>query len=428
MNNQQYPLPEGWEWKPLSSLAIIVSGGTPSREVPDFWEPPLHAWVTPTDITGKSGRFLFDAKERISDVGLSNSSATMLPIGTILMTSRATLGEAKIARIPCCTNQGFKSLVPKSDVPSEYLYYLLQFFKEEYKKLGIGSTFLEVNKKDTAQFQLPVSPPSLRPKIANILCEVDDHIDSTLELIGKYEVTKQGLMSDLFSRGIDPATGLLRPSISEAPELYRDTPIGSLPKEWDVLPASLICERVIDCKNRTPPERDEGFAVVKTFNIKDGELVFDTLTFTDRLSFDIWTARGVPSPGDIVITREAPVGESFLIEENMPQLCLGQRTMLYRPDPNVIESDFMYFATRSLRFQKRLLDMAGGSTVGHVRVGDVKDMLFPIPSSVEQKAIAKNCTAINKKLRAEKAMLDKLKAHKAGLMRDLLTGKVPVSA
>lgn len=315
---------------------------------------------------------------------------------------------------------------PLPGVNAKWLYYQLQNFDLTKLNEATGVPSIGRDLLYRVEFFTPYEP--IQERIAEILSSLDDQIAVTEQLLDKNISIKKGMMTDLFSRGIDPATGLLRPSISEAPELYRDTPIGSLPKEWDVLPASLICERVIDCKNRTPPERDEGFAVIKTFNIKDGELVFDTLTFTDRLSFDIWTARGVPSPGDIVITREAPVGESFLIEEDMPQLCLGQRTMLYRPDPNVIESDFMYFATRSPRFQKRLLDMAGGSTVGHVRVGDVKEMLFPIPSSVEQKAIAKSCTAINKKLRAEKAMLDKLKAHKAGLMRDLLTGKVPVSA
>lgn len=314
----------------------------------------------------------------------------------------------------------------KDEYDYAYVFYSLQH--KNITSFIKGGTRAKLNQSELKQITIWDAPYTVQKKIGVLLQALDKEIDAGRELINKYKLIKLGMMSDLFSRGIDPATGLLRPSISEAPELYRDTPIGSLPREWDVLPASLVCERVIDCKNRTPPERDEGFAVIKTFNIKDGELVFDTLTFTDRLSFDIWTARGVPSPGDIVITREAPVGESFLIEEDMPQLCLGQRTMLYRPDPNVIESDFMYFATRSPRFQKRLLDMAGGSTVGHVRVGDVKDILFPIPSSVEQKAIAKNCTAINMKLRVEKAMLDKLKAHKAGLMRDLLTGKVPVSA
>lgn len=314
----------------------------------------------------------------------------------------------------------------KDEYDYAYVFYSLQH--KNITSFIKGGTRAKLNQSELKQITIWDAPYTVQKKIGVLLQALDKEIDAGQELINKYKLIKLGMMSDLFSRGIDPATGLLRPSISEAPELYRDTPIGSLPREWDVLPASLVCERVIDCKNRTPPERDEGFAVIKTFNIKDGEFVFDTLTFTDRLSFDIWTARGVPSPGDIVITREAPVGESFLIEEDMPQLCLGQRTMLYRPDPNVIESEFMYFATRSPRFQKRLLDMAGGSTVGHVRVGDVKDMLFPIPSSVEQKAIAKNCTAINMKLRVEKAMLDKLKAHKAGLMRDLLTGKVPVSA
>lgn len=426
MSKDLFDLPEGWSWQPLSALAEIVSGGTPSREVAEYWSPTEIAWVTPTDITGSDGRHLTSSKERISKAGLQKSSAAMLPVGTVLMTSRATLGQAKISAVECCTNQGFKSLVPKTGVPSEYLYYLVQLFKTRYEQLGIGSTFLEVSKKDTEKFMLPVAPEGQRTSIAKILGCVDNQIDATQALIDKYTAIKQGMMADLFSRGIDPETKALRPTFEEAQELYHETPLGMLPKGWDVVPASTICERVIDCKNRTPPERNEGFAVIKTSNIKNGELIADSLTFTDEHSYHIWTARGVPQAGDVVITREAPVGESFLITDEMPSMCLGQRTMLYRPDPEAIQPMFMYFATRSPRFMKKLIDMAGGSTVGHVRVGDIKDMVFPKPNLSEQEHISQACLAISDKLRSEKEFLEKLISQKAGLMQDLLTGKVPV--
>lgn len=436
MNNQQYPLPEGWEWKPLSSLATIVSGGTPSREVPDFWEPPLHAWVTPTDITGKSGRFLFDAKERISDIGLSNSSATMLPIGTILMTSRATLGEAKIARIPCCTNQGFKSLVPKSDVPSEYLYYLLQLFKEKYQKLGIGSTFLEVNKKDTEKFLLPVAPPRLRPKIANILCELDDYIDSTVELIGKYEVTKQGLMADLFSRGIDPATGQLRPSVQDAPELYHETPLGFLPKGWEALTMQSVAD---DSRGSTvigpfgsdlvaSDYRPEGVPVVFVRDVKESSFRWVSDTFISNEKAQQLSAHSV-TKGDVVVTK---MGLPPCIAATYPDdmLCgvITADIIRIRPNADKVLSEWLSLVINSNEVKKQVEKITAGVTRPKVTLKDFRQLQGRFPTRTEQHEILKRLTPINSSIKMGELTLAKLQRQKAGLMRDLLTGKVPVSA
>ncbi|EPT2692032.1 restriction endonuclease subunit S [Vibrio vulnificus] len=317
-------------------------------------------------------------------------------------------------------------VAPVEGVNSKWLYYQLQNF--ELKKLNEATGVPSISRDYLYRVEFYTPDESVQTKIAEVLTTIDNQIDATQALIDKYTAIKQGMMADLFSRGIDPETKALRPTFEEAPELYHKTPLGMLPKGWGVVPASTICERVIDCKNRTPPEHNEGFAVIKTSNIKNGELIADSLTFTDEHSYHIWTARGVPQAGDVVITREAPVGESFLITDEMPSMCLGQRTMLYRPDPEAIQPMFMYFATRSPRFMKKLIDMAGGSTVGHVRVGDIKDMVFPKPNLSEQELISQACLAISDKLRTEKEFLEKLISQKSGLMQDLLTGKVPVPA
>ncbi|MFM5154178.1 restriction endonuclease subunit S [Aeromonas veronii] len=432
MNNQQYPLPEGWEWKPLSSLATIVSGGTPSREVPDFWEPPLHAWVTPTDITGKSGRFLFDAKERISDVGLSNSSATMLPIGTILMTSRATLGEAKIARIPCCTNQGFKSLVPKSDVPSEYLYYLLQLFKEKYQKLGIGSTFLEVNKKDTEKFLLPVAPPSLRPKIANILCELDDHIDSTLELIGKYEVTKQGLMADLFSRGIDTATGQLRPSVHDAPELYQETSIGLLPKEWEVCPLGSISSIAsgITLGKDLSKMTTVRVPYLRVANVQDGYLDLTEVKFVDVPEAE--ATKYLLLYGDVLMNEGGDfdkLGRGAVWRNEVEGCCHQNHVFRVRTVQAELRPEFLAYWSAST-YGKRYFILNSKQSTNLASINSTQLKAFPVakPSVDEQSAIEDRLQSIDRMIDMCQLDVDKLKQQKSGLMRDLLTGKLPVNA
>ena len=147
-------VPKEWNVKTLGQVCNIVSGGTPDRACPEYWEGGTIPWATPTDITGNNGRVINKTKEYITKKGLRNSSAKIVPPGSLLMTSRATIGEIKINEVEMCTNQGFKTLVPYEEIDSWFLYYQMRFFKQKYEALGSGSTFLEVSKKDTDKFAI----------------------------------------------------------------------------------------------------------------------------------------------------------------------------------------------------------------------------------------------------------------------------------
>jgi type I restriction enzyme, S subunit len=111
-----------WITTPLERLADISSGGTPSRENDDFWNGDI-PWVTPSDITKCKTNYLYDTQDFITQKGLFSSSAKLLPAGTLLFTSRATIGEIKISTKQISTNQGFKNLVPKDCVDVNFLFY-----------------------------------------------------------------------------------------------------------------------------------------------------------------------------------------------------------------------------------------------------------------------------------------------------------------
>src|SRR6266403_1053476 len=105
----------------------------------------------------------------------------------------------------------------------------------------------------------------------------------------------------------------------------KETEVGLIPEEWDVVTASDVCNLVVDCKNRTPPVVNESdYAVVRTPNVRDGQFVLEELRFTDEKSYRVWTARAVPQFGDIMITREAPLGEVCAVPADR-KVCLGQR-------------------------------------------------------------------------------------------------------
>lgn len=317
---------------------------------------------------------------------------------------------------------------PRPTIDRSWLFYSInsEYVRRQIEIKSAGTTRTRITRSllEKLVFVTPTQPE--QKKIAEILKTLDKAIENTEALIEKYSQIKAGMMQDLFARGLTP-DGKLRPSHAEAPDLYQETPIGWIPKEWKLTTCDAVCEKIIDCKNRTPPITPDGHPVIRTPNVRNGEFVDAGLVHTDGASYAIWTERGKPLVDDIVITREAPVGEVCKIPERHPEACLGQRMMLYRPDPGEIDSDFFLYALQSKAIQNRLDVISGGSTVGHVRVGDIRGLWIFQPSRMdEQKAIARSITAISGKVRKETEVWLKLQKQKSGLMNDLLTGKAHV--
>ncbi len=280
------------------------------------------------------------------------------------------------------------------------------------------------SKEILGRLELVEFPKPEQTKIAEVLSTVDRAIEQTEALVAKQQRIRTGLMQDLLTRGIDE-DGNLR---SEETHEFKDSPLGRIPVEWEVSPAHSLCHAVIDCKNRTPPVRNDGHPVIRTPNVRASKFVFEDLLFTDPKSYEIWTARGKPKVGDVVITREAPFGEACIIPKEAAEACLGQRMMLYQPNPKKLNNEFLLYAIYSEQVQKRLLELAGGSTVGHIRVGDIRDLAILHPLDLEeQERVASVLSGIADELEQQSKIVRKLHRTKTALMQDLLTGEKRVT-
>lgn len=138
--------PEGWVTTTLGNVCTTLGGGTPSTKVAEYWNGDI-TWVTPTDVTRNNSVVLLDSEKKISESGLKNSSARLLPPETILMTSRASIGYFALMDYPVCTNQGFISIIPEQDHSRMYLLFNLMNRIEEMTSLATGSTFKELSKR-----------------------------------------------------------------------------------------------------------------------------------------------------------------------------------------------------------------------------------------------------------------------------------------
>ncbi|MCX5867790.1 MAG: restriction endonuclease subunit S [Proteobacteria bacterium] len=187
-----------WEVKKLGEVVEIVSGGTPKTSVPTYWDGDIK-WCTPTDITGTAGKYLSETERTISALGLASCSARLLPAGALLLCSRATIGEVKIAAGAVCTNQGFKSLICGKNVNNEFLYYLLLTMKAQMVEKAIGSTFLEISKKDSFLLEILLPPLPEQTAIATVLSDMDAEIAALEQRLAKTRDLKQGMMQELLT-------------------------------------------------------------------------------------------------------------------------------------------------------------------------------------------------------------------------------------
>ena len=189
-----------WEVKRLDALADIRSGGTPSTVELRFWDGDI-PWCTPTDITALNGhKYLGETARMITQLGLKASSAEMIPAHSVVMTSRATIGECAINAGPVSTNQGFKNFVPFATTDVDFLYYLLGTQKQGFISLCGGSTFLEIGKTQLVAYQvrLPATKAE-QTAIASVLTEMDAELAALTQRREKTRALKQAMMQELLT-------------------------------------------------------------------------------------------------------------------------------------------------------------------------------------------------------------------------------------
>ncbi|MDY4913272.1 MAG: restriction endonuclease subunit S [Parabacteroides distasonis] len=178
-----------WETKLINDLAVVIGGGTPDTTIKSYWDGEIQ-WFTPSEI-GKN-KYVDSSLRTITEEGLNNSSAKLLPPNTILLSSRATIGECSLSLRECATNQGFQSLVSKKCYV-DFLYYLIQTKKRDLIRKSCGSTFLEISANEVRKIQVSVPTDVEQQKIAGLLSLIDERIATQNKNIEKLQSLIKGL-------------------------------------------------------------------------------------------------------------------------------------------------------------------------------------------------------------------------------------------
>ena len=286
-------LPIDWEVRKLGEITDIFKGGTPKRSVKRYFQGNI-AWAIPTDITKLNGAFYIDDTEtHISEEALSKSAARLLPPGTVLWTSRATIGKVAISRIPIATNQGFANFLCKEEVNNLFLAYYLRLMKDYLISLGTGTTFLEVTKARLLDVEISLPPLPTQRKIAAILSTYDDLIENNTHRIKILEDMTQTLYQEWFVHFRFPGHENL-PMVG--------SPLGPIPKGWRVKKLGEICDVLMG----QSPKSEFYNEVGEGLPFHQGVTDFGQRFPTDRVYCTI--QKRIAEDGDILFSVRAPVG------------------------------------------------------------------------------------------------------------------------
>ncbi|MDE0565575.1 restriction endonuclease subunit S [Shewanella algae] len=413
MSNQ---VPEGWSIKKISDISNVVGGGTPERAKSEYWGGDI-PWVSPSEITKLKGRYLGNTKEHITTIGLSKSSAKLHPIGTVLMTSRASIGYTAITTVPLTTNQGFQSFQCNEEVFNEYLYQQISWLKPKLENLAAGSTFLEISATTIKGLKVLLPPLPEQQKIAKILTSVDEVIEKTQAQIDKLKDLKTGMMQELLTQGV---------GVDGKPHTeFKDSPVGRIPKVWDLEPLANFTTFISYGFTNPMPEAEVGPYMITAKDVNDLKVQYSTARKTTQEAFDnLLTRKSRPQVNDILLTKDGTLGRVALVSDS--NCCINQSVAVLTPNERVIPK-FLLYLLASPRYQQEMLENAGGSTIKHIYITVVDKMLVGVPSLIEQQKLVDIFDSVFRKLELTENKLSKLKDTKKALMQDLLTGKVRVA-
>jgi len=414
-------IPEDWEVTKLGLIANIIGGGTPSSFVNSYWNGDVN-WFTPTEI-GKE-KYSHQSNRKISKLGFEKCSAKMLPVGTILLTTRAGIGDVSILMQEGCTNQGFQSFVVKDEIDNEYLYYLISTLKNIFLQNASGSTFLEISPNKIRAIQIPLPPTKAeQTAIATALSDADALISSLEKLIAKKRNIKQGAMQKLLNPMVNGELLIVNDELlmdnANTANSQLTTNHLQLKKGWEVKKLGEVAEIV---GGGTPSSFIPSYwnGTINWFTpteIGKCKYTFESIRKITKEGFVNCSGKMLPV-GTILLTTRAGIGDLSIL---MSEGCTNQGFQsLIAKDGNY--NEYLYYLMQTLK--NVLIQNASGSTFLEISPNKIKQIEIVIPSFKEQTRIATILSDMDAEILALETKLEKCRKIKLGMMQNLLTGKI----
>lgn len=426
-----------WTENILSNhVSLITKGTTPTSLGKTFKESGIN-FIKAESIT-ESGEFILDSFAYIDEETHEILKRSQLHDGDILFSIAGVLGRIAIVNssiLPANTNQAIAliRLSTNTEIESDFLKYFLnsEFIKEQIRRINVQSAQANFSLGDINR--LVVKYPKAKTEqrqIATILSTADAVIEKTQAAIAKFKAIKQGMLQDLFTRGIDTVTGKLRPSYRDAPELYKESKLGWIPKEWELDNFEGASELITDFTAngsfeslRLNVKYYYTIEYARLIRLTDLRVNLDNDgVFVDKEGYE-FLSKSTLCENDIML---ANVGEYTGFACLMPKVnypaTIAPNMFLIRCNKTIFNSIFMYYFMTLDAFTRQVDNVSASSATKLLNKTNFRTLSIHKPSVIEQEKIGNFLKAIDQKLKTEQDFLQKQQQIKAGLMNDLLSG------
>lgn len=467
-----WPVPKSWVWVRIGEVADVIGGGTPSTDRYEFWDRGEIPWITPADLSGYKEREISKGARNITQIGLENSSARLLPAGTVLFSSRAPVGYVAIAANPLATNQGFKSFVLSNGILPAFLYYYLQFAHNEITKLASGTTFPEISGKKAMSIPIPIPPTREQERIvakldaslarlsegeaaarralnrlhrysaAVLHAAVSGELTHNWRKANKPEETGARLLKRLLDERRDrwEQTELKRLHTTGKPtknenwkKRYRapiapDTSVlRRLPRGWTWASWDQISDWVTYGFTRPMPHVGKGIPIITAKRIRDRRIDYENATLTTRTAYNELSEKDRPQIGDILITKDGTIGRAAIVEDGR-EFCVNQSVAVVWLRSRLLVRPYLLNVIDSHETQNRIWAKARGIAIKHLSITDFARMPLPLAPLAEQQQIVREIqrrfAAATKLATTLKSQIDRVEVARQSLLREAFAGRL----
>ncbi len=377
-----------WDLVKLDEVAEIISGGTPDTQNPNFWDGDI-CWATLVDTKSK---YLYDTSKKISQLGLEKSSAKLLPINTVIFSSRASIGEVSIAKVATSTNQGFKNFIcDDSKIHYEYLYEVLKFYAKNIEHLAGGMTFKEVSKTSIANFKIPLPPLDIQQKIVQE-CEV---LDQSAR-ISESEISN---LHKQVAQVIEQAQGTMTKLIDVTTKIGS----GATPKGGE------------------SAYKDSGITLIRSQNVYDGAFLEKGLAFIDDEQAKKLENVTVESQDVLFNITGASVARCCVVQDKYLPARVNQHVAIIRANSEVLLPKFLQAVLVSKDYKAQLLNLAGGANTREaITKVELEEFKIPVPPLAEQEKIVQQIEALEAQIAQAQKVIDDAPQQKQAILQKYL--------
>lgn len=392
-----------WREYKISDIADVIGGGTPKTSIEEYWNGDI-PWLAPRDLTGYNKVYISHGYRFITVDGLKKSSTKLMPKGAVLLTSRAPIGYVAIAENEICTNQGFKSLVPKQDkCTSEFLYYWIKNSIDYLQQLGTGTTFAEISGSVVKSIEISLPQLEEQKAIAEVLSSLDDKID----LLHRQNKTLEELAQTLFRQWF----------IEEAKD------------EWEKKPLGDFCIKITKGTTPTTLKKqfvDRGINFIKVNCIDDnGNYLEDKFNYIDDETNELLN-RSKLQKGDILYSIAGTIGRISVVPEEILPANVNQALAILRIDKNKINPNYIRYCLKDKNITFELHSKIVHAVQPNLSLGEISNTLIPLADENTLNKFSLSVDSLEEKIEQNKQQIKTLENMRDTLLPKLMSGEVRV--